>query len=62
MVGAQDHTVSVWGQEIEIHVYQKSKTVWVATGTYMGEHLEVKGSSRGSALKGWIAAARYRGN
>ncbi len=62
MLQAGDHKVSVWGQEIVIHVYQKSKSVWIASGTYMDEHLDVKRSTRGAAIKGWIDAARYRGN
>lgn len=56
------NVVEVWGKKIEIDAYQKSKSVWIAVGDYMGERIEVKGPSRGAALKGWIEAARYRGN
>jgi hypothetical protein len=36
-------TVQVWGKPHEISVYQKSKSVWIAVGTYMDEQIEVKG-------------------
>ncbi len=53
--------VNVWGKPVEVSVYQKSKSVWIAVGTYMGGHLEVKGSSRTSALSHWRKAAEYKG-
>jgi hypothetical protein len=37
-------------------------TVWVALGDYMGERMEVKGSSADVAAKHWIEAARLQGN
>jgi hypothetical protein len=46
----------------EITVYQKSKVVWIAVGEYMGERLETKGNSEGTALERWREAARYKGN
>lgn len=55
-------TVEVWGERVEITVYQKSKTVWIATGTYLGKHHEAKSSSAGSAAKLWADAARYHSN
>ena len=54
-------TVMVWGEPVEISVYQKSKSVWIAVGTYMGERLESKGSSESSAAAHWAAAAKYKG-
>lgn len=51
----------VWGKPEKVTVYQKSKSVWIAVGTYMGERLESKGSSEASASAHWIAAARYKG-
>jgi hypothetical protein len=54
--------VEVWGKPHKISVYQKSKTVWIAVGEYMGERIEVKGSSSGSAVRLWRETARYRGN
>ena len=56
------HKVTVWGQPLEVELYQKSKSVWIASGTYMGESLEVKRPTKGAALKGWKDAATYRGN
>jgi hypothetical protein len=57
-----DRTVHVWAIPHVITVYQKSKTVWVAVGEYMGERIEVKGSSANVAAKYWVDAARFRGN
>lgn len=54
--------VKVWDKDYEISVYQKSKAVWIAVGEYMGERLEVKGSSARSAAAQWREAARYKGN
>ena len=56
------HTVLVWDKPHEISVDQKSKSVWIAVGEYMGERLETKGSSESSALKHWREAATYKEN
>ena len=40
---------------------QKSQTVWVAVGDYMGERIEVEGSSANVTAK-WVEAARLRDN
>ncbi len=58
----QQHKVYVWEKSCEISVYQKSKTVWIAVGEYMGERIEVKGRSKSSALASWTEAARFKGN
>lgn len=55
-------TVNVWDKPHEITVYQKSKSVWIAVGEYMGERLEVKGRTLSQAANDWREAARYRGN
>ena len=55
-------TVIVWGKTIEITVYQKSKSVWIAAGEYLGESFQVKGSSSSSAAAHWQEAAKYKGN
>ena len=55
-------TVRVWDELQEITVYQKSKSVWVAAGEYMGERIETKASSASAAAKHWQDAARYKGN
>ena len=56
------HIVKVWDEQFEITVVQKSKSVWIAAGTYMGKTVEVQGRSEGSAAAHWREAARYRGN
>ena len=55
-------TVSVWGEDLEISVHQKSKSVWVASGSYMGRLLQTQDRSANTAIKRWQEAARYRGN
>ena len=57
----REHTVQVWNQPQQVTVYQKSKSVWVAVGSYMGERVEVTGRSETQALGNWREAARYRG-
>lgn len=59
---AAKEMVMVWGKAYEITVYQKSKTVWIAVGEYMGDRIETKGSSPTSAAEHWREAARYKGN
>ena len=54
--------VKVWDEPHEIDVYQKSKSVWIAVGEYMGERLEVKGRTESQAANNWREAARYKGN
>lgn len=56
------HTVQVWGKPHEITVYQKSKSVWVARGEYLGESIETKGPSEGAAVKRWREAAQFKGS
>jgi hypothetical protein len=55
-------TVIVWDKPYEISVYQKSKTVWIAVGEYMGGRIETKGSGQSAAAAHWREAARYKGN
>ena len=54
------HIVKVRDVPCEITLYQKSKTVWIAVGAYMGEPLEVKGTSANSAAAHWRDAAHYK--
>jgi hypothetical protein len=56
------HIVRVWDEQFEITLVQKSKSVWIAVGTYMGKTVEVQGRSESSAVAHWREAARYRGN
>ena len=58
---AYKRTVYVWAIPHVVTVYQKSKTVWAAVGDYMGERIEVEGSSADVAAK-WVEAARLRDN
>jgi hypothetical protein len=57
-----DVIVIVWDKRITISVHQKSKSVWVANGAYMGKPIETKGSTQGAAIKRWRDAAEYTGN
>ena len=57
----REHKVDVWGQPQQVSVYQKSKSVWIAVGHYLGELVEVKGRSESQALMLWRETARYRG-
>jgi hypothetical protein len=57
-----ERKVTVWGKPYVVLVYQSSKSVWEASGEYMGEPITVKDRTEGTALKRWIEAARYRGN
>ncbi|MGE3745574.1 MAG: hypothetical protein AB7G25_07690 [Sphingomonadaceae bacterium] len=57
-----ERTVKVWGQPQSVSVHQKSKSVWIAAGNYMGEHIQTQDRSAGAAVKRWVDAATYRGN
>ena len=56
--------VKVWeGEEsVEITVEQKSKSVWIASGAYMGNQITVQGRNANNATKIWRDAAHYRSN
>jgi len=54
-------SVEVWGEQIPVQVHQKSKSVWMASGTYLGKLIETKDKSATSALLRWKEAARYSG-
>ena len=63
MLGAErDHKVTVWGQQYTVTVYQKSKSVWVAVGDYMGKPFEIKARSAGAAVDAWKLEAEYEGD
>jgi hypothetical protein len=55
-------TVVVWEEPHEITVQRKSRGVWLAVGHYMGERLEVNGTTETRAAENWREAAEYRGN
>lgn len=56
-----DRTVKVWDRQFVIQVVRQSKTVWVASGEYMGETISVKDRSASTATKRWRETATYRG-
>jgi hypothetical protein len=53
--------VIVWNREIEITVWQTSKSVWHASGKYWDESHETKGATAGQAAKAWQVWARTKG-
>ena len=53
--------VEVWGKPFVVNVSQRSKSVWVASGEYMGQQIQTTDRSAGSAAKRWQEAARARG-
>jgi hypothetical protein len=55
-------TVTVWGEDYEITVYQQSKSVWIAVGTFEGKEIRVQGRSQSSVTAHWRETAHYRGN
>jgi len=54
------HTVRVFLDTCQVFVVQTRKTVWVATGEFMGRPLLVKGTSEASALRKWEELANHR--
>jgi hypothetical protein len=54
--------VAVWGELVEVEVYRRSKTVWIARGEFKGKYHEGKASRPGAAAKAWAEAARYHSN
>ncbi len=57
----RQRSVKVWGQDVPVEVFQRSKSVWVAVGRYMNQHIETKDRTPGAAMKRWAEAARSRG-
>lgn len=53
--------VNVWDKRYEVSYYQKSKSVWIATGEYMGVSHSTKDATKGAAIKRWQEWARYKG-
>ncbi len=56
------HTVHAYPETCQVHVYKRSKTVWIASGTFQVAALQQKGRSESAAVKAWqdIAEFRYR--
>lgn len=57
-----ERTVQVWGKPYTVSVHQKSKSVWVATGTFMEETHSTTDRSANSAIKRWREWAEYKGS
>jgi hypothetical protein len=58
--GSVDTKIEVGGEVIELTLYQRAKTVWVASGVFLGRRIEVRGSSQNAVLKHWRRAAENR--
>ena len=56
------HTVNVWGKPYEVTTARRSKSVWVCSGSYMGEHHSTQDRTESTAIKRWCEWARYKGN
>lgn len=56
-----EKVVKVWDRDATVSVDRRSKTVWIATGEYMGHRIETKGQSANTALALWRDAAKYKG-
>jgi len=54
-------TVEVWGNRYEITVQQDANMLWVASGAYKKQKIEVKDKTEGAALKRWQDKARQMG-
>ena len=61
-MSVKERTVLLYDTPCTIAISHRSETVWVAVGDYIGERIEVKGSSANVAAKHWVEAARSRGN
>ena len=61
-MSVKERTVLLYDTPCTVAISRRSKTVWVAVGDYIGERIEVKGSSANVAAKHWVEAARSRGN
>ena len=56
------HRVEVWGKPYTVTTRQKSKSVWIAVGDYMGKSIEVQDRSQATAIDRWREAAYFKGN
>jgi hypothetical protein len=55
----RETTVVIDGKYYTIKIRQKSKSVWVAYGTFGDVFFDTKGSSEAIAIKTWQAHANY---
>jgi hypothetical protein len=58
------HEVVVWEGDdpVTVSVTQRSKSVYIASGRYLGKSYEVKAPTEGAAVKRWREAAHYATN
>jgi hypothetical protein len=56
-----DHNIKVESKTYIVAIRRKSKTVWIATGNYMGQAIEARGRNENLAASAWRLASRYRG-
>jgi hypothetical protein len=52
-----ERSVNVWGRPCVVQVDQKSQTVWVVTGEYLGKTTSVKDQTASSAVRLWVETA-----
>lgn len=46
MIGAErEYKITIGHETCSVGIYQRTKTVWVARGSYRGEHIETKDRS-----------------
>lgn len=57
-----ERRVLVWDKPYTVQVERKSKSVWIASGEYMGDFHAVEDRSDNAAVLGWLQWARYKGN
>jgi len=56
-----EHRVEVWGKRYTVNTRQKSKSVWIAVGEYMGETIQTQDRTKGAAVKRWKERAHSKG-
>ena len=53
MIGSKKSTAIVHGERCDIHIFQRSKTVWIVDGEYRGKSFTGSGSTRSAAETNW---------
>ncbi len=53
-------SVKIGMKTYEIEVYQRAMGVWIASGDYEGESLEVEGRTQALAIRLWRETATYK--
>jgi hypothetical protein len=57
-----EHIIRVWDKPYPVSTYQRSKSVWVASGEFMDESHSSEDRTEGTSIKRWREWARYKGN